>query len=87
MSLYTEIMHCRSNPLVFVSSRLEIDASDVVLVLPDLACQHVLLFVRCLLSPMKGNSRSHRNVLREFLHNLNRPFSNKTAKDEAEKNN
>jgi len=45
--------------------RLEIDASDVVLVLPDLACQHVLLFVRCLLSPMKGNSRSHRNVLRE----------------------
>ena len=65
MSLYTEIMHCRANPLVFVSSRLEIDASDVVLVLPDLTCQHVLLFVRCLLSPMKSNSRSHRNVLRE----------------------
>ena len=65
MSPYNEIMRCQTNPYVFVSSRLEIDASDVVLVLPDLACQHVLLFVRCLLSPMKSNSKSQRNILRE----------------------
>ena len=65
MSPYIEIMRCQTNLLVFVSSRLEVDASDVVLILPDLACQHILLFVRCLLSPMKSNSKSQRNILRE----------------------
>ena len=50
--------------------RLNIDACDAVLVLPDLPSRHLLLFVESLLSPLKSASRSHRNALRSVSQTL-----------------
>ena len=50
--------------------RLDIDACDAALVLPDLPSRHLLLFVESLLSPLKSASRSQRNTLRSVSQTL-----------------
>ena len=54
--------------------RLDIDACDAVLVLPDLLSRHLLMFVESLLSPLKSASNSQRKALRSVLQTLGTGF-------------
>ena len=54
--------------------RLDIDACDAVLVLPDLLSRHLLMFVQSLLSPLKSASNSQRKALRSVSQTLGTGF-------------
>ena len=67
--------------------RLDIAASDAVLILPDLPSRHLLMFVQSLLSPMKSVSRTQRNSLRSVSQTLGTGFEEEHLEGYCDTNN